>query len=441
MIRTLAREPAALLAIAGLAIFGVITLLTPHATVPLLILTGLGLAIGIAWARPVAAMACWLILVQTTPEMWLSDLIGRHELIIGLLKAAGLLIIGLAALRDGARFDRFNPGFGIAVMFFDGLAHGLWPGLGILASFRSLIGSASPFAAGFLRLTPAMRSTIIRCTIAGPTITVLYGSCLAAIGIRALYGTQLGAIRLAASSSPAFLGGFAMIAIYAGLVEFLRAGRMREWGWIGLNFAILIATGARSPLAMAVLVTLATLLTAPSPYLDAARRLRLLALGGVGFALVLMAGTALHFIRVIDLIHLGDAGDLSNRNLIWPYFESAIGHSPLVGWGVGAGKVIVPLQSPIGRLLGTNAAHDEYLRIAAEGGVFGALLLFALLALWLLRGSAALPAGQRRIIRLVFLAFAVQSLTDNTLIATTSLAFFTWARAVFINPDEGSPTA
>jgi O-antigen ligase len=156
---------------------------------------------------------------------------------------------------------------------------------------------------------------------------------------------------------------------------------------------------------------------------------------------VLLAGPALHFVRVIDLIHLGDAASLSNRNLIWPYFEAALARSPWLGWGVGAGKVIVPLHSPIGRFLGTNAAHDEYLRIACEGGVPGALLLFGLLGLWLFRGSAALPVGQRRLIRLVFLAFAVQSLTDNTLIATTSLTFFTWARAVFINPDEGSAPA
>jgi len=91
--------------------------------------------------------------------------------------------------------------------------------------------------------------------------------------------------------------------------------------------------------------------------------------------------------------------------------------------------VIVQLHFHLGPLPGTNVAHNECLRIAAEGGLPGAVLLFALRALW--RGSIALPPDQRRAIRLVFLAFAVQSVTDNTLIATTSLAFFTSARAVF----------
>ncbi|MGC9268783.1 O-antigen ligase family protein [Acidiphilium sp.] len=439
MIAAVRRDPIALLAVTGLIGFGALAWLMPSLIVPLLVLTGLGLGAAIAYARPVATMAVWLLLVETTPEMWLSDLIGKHELIIALLKTAGLIIVGLAALRDGARIDKFNPSYAFLVMFGDGIAHGLWPGLTLMASLRSLIGSTAPFATGYLRMSDAMRTSIIRCTIIGPSVTVSYGALLAALGARPLYGTQLGAVRLAASSAPAFLGGFAMMAIFAGLIAFLGTGRLREWGWIAVNFAILVATGARSPLAMATLITLATLLATPSGFLGSGRRIGLLALGGALLGVILMAASALHFIRVVDLIHLGDAGSLSNRQLIWPFFEAAAWKSPIVGWGVGAGKVVVPLKSYIGRFLGTNAAHNEYLRITVEGGVIGAVLLFGMMTLWLFRGSAALPVGQRRIIRLVFLAFAVQSFTDNTLIATTSLVFFTWARAVFVNPDERSP--
>lgn len=71
---------------------------------------------------------------------------------------------------------------------------------------------------------------------------------------------------------------------------------------------------------------------------------------------------------------------LSNRNLIWPVYEAAFLRSPWFGWGTGSGKVVVPVGTLLWHLLGTNAAHDEYLRIAVEGGVFGLalLLLFAL---------------------------------------------------------------
>lgn len=424
-----------------LAVAGAGFAVAPEGVVPLLGLAALGIALAGAMAWPGATMAGWLILVGTTPEMWLSDMIGHHETIIALLKLAGLMIIGLAGLRHGFRFDRFNPSLPFVFMLIGGLVHGLWPALSGLSSLRSLIGASSPFAAGFLRPDARMRAIIIRCTIIGPGITVLFGLALFSMGLRALYGMQLGAIRLQASSSPAFLGGFAMIAIYAGLVEFVGRGRLREWVFIAVNFLILVASGARAPLALATFATIAALLLVRTPYLDGRRRIVLIACGGIGLGLVLVAGPMLHFVRVLDLIHLGDAESLSNRNLIWPYFEAAFEHSPWIGWGVGAGKVIVPLHSPIGRFLGTNAAHDEYLRIACDGGVIGAGLLFTFLTLWLFRGSAALPEGQRRLIRLVFFAFAVQSFTDNTLIATTSLTFFTWARAVFINPDEGSSPA
>ncbi|OYV69897.1 MAG: polymerase [Acidiphilium sp. 21-60-14] len=390
----------------------------------------------LAYAKPVWAMVAWLVAVQSSPEMWLSDLIGQHELIIAVLKAAGLAVMALAAWREGARFDRYNPGFAFGAMFVGGIVHGFWPGLTLLASVRSLIGSAAPFGAGFIKLSAPMRRAIIRVTIAGPVLTVLFGAVLDALGVRAMVGFEQGALRLAAASSPAFLGGFAMIGVYAGILAYLR--RKNPWllGWIGLDLLVLVATGARAPLGLAAFVLVATLVAVPSTQLSLQRRMVLLSLLVGSAGLMLLVLPDVRFIRVIDLWRLGEAGDLSNRTLIWPAFERAIAASPWLGWGVGAGKVVVNLHSSLGELLGTNAAHCEYLRIPTEGGFIGAALLVALLVLWVWRGSAKLPRDQRIVIRLVFFAFAVQSVTDNTLIATTSLAFFTWARAVLVFADE-----
>lgn len=390
----------------------------------------------LAYAKPVWAMVAWLVAVQSSPEMWLSDLIGQHELIIAVLKAAGLAVMALAAWREGARFDRYNPGFAFGAMFVGGIVHGFWPGLTLLASVRSLIGSAAPFGAGFIKLSAPMRRAIIRVTIAGPVLTVLFGAVLDALGVRAMVGFEQGALRLAAASSPAFLGGFAMIGVYAGILAYLR--RKNPWllGWIGLDLLVLVGTGARAPLGLAAFVLVATLVAVPSAQLSLQRRMVLLSLLVGSAGLMLLVLPDVRFIRVIDLWRLGEAGDLSNRTLIWPAFERAIAASPWLGWGVGAGKVVVNLHSSLGELLGTNAAHCEYLRIPTEGGFIGAALLVALLVLWVWRGSAKLPRDQRIVIRLVFFAFAVQSVTDNTLIATTSLAFFTWARAVLVFADE-----
>jgi O-antigen ligase len=127
-----------------------------------------------------------------------------------------------------------------------------------------------------------------------------------------------------------------------------------------------------------------------------------------------MFAPALSFLRPIQLAELGDATSLSNRNLVWPYFLSVAAASPVTGWGVGAGKIIIPVTSHLTALIGTNAAHDEYLRIGAEGGALGLALLMTL----------------------IFIAFAIHSATDNTLIATTSSVFFIWVSAVFASAAE-----
>jgi hypothetical protein len=45
------------------------------------------------------------------------------------------------------------------------------------------------------------------------------------------------------------------------------------------------------------------------------------------------------------------------------------------------------------------------------------------------------------VLRLVLLAFAAHSATDNTLIATTSSVLFMWMTAVFASAEEASTAA
>ena len=61
-----------------------------------------------------------------------------------------------------------------------------------------------------------------------------------------------------------------------------------------------------------------------------------LAAAGLVMAVAVLFLGQFHFIRIVDLVQAGQAGNLSNRDLIWPYFEAAIAASPWVGWGGGA---------------------------------------------------------------------------------------------------------
>jgi hypothetical protein len=87
-----------------------------------------------------------------------------------------------------------------------------------------------------------------------------------------MYVLEQGALRFGASGEPPFLAGFALIGIYAGLVEYLSTPRHRVLAALAINLTIILLTGARSPLAIACFNILAMLILQ--------RRLLLLAAAG-----------------------------------------------------------------------------------------------------------------------------------------------------------------
>jgi O-antigen ligase len=122
---------------------------------------------------------------------------------------------------------------------------------------------------------------------------------------------------------------------------------------------------------------------------------------------------------------------LSGRNLLWPSFEAAADQSYWLGWGLGAGNFIISPDSQVAQLLQTWAAHNEYLRIAVEGGQIGRGLLVAAFTLWAIFHTRRLPRAERQIMRLVFIAFAAHAVTDNVLISTPASVLFSFIAAVF----------
>lgn len=151
--------------------------------------------------------------------------------------------------------------------------------------------------------------------------------------------------------------------------------------------------------------------------------------------LAVVAAPMPDFVRLLTLAAQGDWADLSHRTVIWPvYYEAASLRSPLFGWGTEAAKVLVP----VGSCSGICTAPTQP-GIAVDDGVVGVGTLPRLLCLWLRRGTRATPGPERAVTLLVYLAFALHSTTDNTLIATTASLMFAWVSAVFAQPEhEGS---
>ena len=423
---------AVLVAVIGFLVATAIGSLYNIRYLPVAMAFGTLVCVGVLVIRfPVWMSGAWLLLAGTSPEMWLGDLMpGYENTITAVVKMIGLALAGVCMLRYGARLDMLNPAFAFIGIFVIGFAHGLFPTLTAMDSVRSLIGSAAPFAFSFSRMSRRWCHTMITATIWVSPVIVLFGVLLAGAGLRPLFDNVDGTLRLEGSTHPAFLGGFAMTGVYASLVELYRDGRSKHLGAMVINFLILVATGARAPLAYALLVTAASFFMLKSVHFPARRRIPLVLAGMLVLPLGVALATGSSSIRLLTVLS-GEASDLSGRDLIWPFFQRAWDASPLFGWGVGASKMVLDPDSLLAKLLGTTAAHNEYLRIGVEGGYFGLGLLISMLALWAIRHTRDMRATDRFILRGVFICFAAHSLTDNTLISATASVLFAWVSTVF----------
>lgn len=378
-------------------------------------------------AAPGVALAIWLLAIGLTPDMWAAP--GNAMAIVGGLKLAGLVLIAFAGFRFGWLWDGFNPGFAFLAMFGWSALAGLHPNLDWAESARSLAGSGAPFALAFIRLPAATARRLIFVVILIPAASVLTGAALHAAGLHPVFVEGAG-LRLQGAGHPAFLAGFAMAGAYAALLEWGREGRSRHLAWLILNLAILALTGARAPIAICLAVCGLALLLLPTTTLPWSTRLPVLLTGATLAVLAVIAAALFTEIRLFNLL-LSEPANLSGRDTIWPIFAAAWEERPWLGWGVGAAKTLVAVDSPTARLLGTNAAHNEYLRIGVEGGYLGLALLLVLAALWLRSHLRVSGGADRTVLPLVMIGLAVHSFTDNTLIATTSSVLLTWIIASF----------
>jgi O-antigen ligase len=385
----------------------------------------------LAFRHTVACCAAWLLIAGSTPEMAIGDLLGpaAPQAIIAMVKSAQIGLAVTCILRFGPRLDPFNPALAFAAMGAVGFLRGLHPALTPVDSLRSLVGSMAPYAFAFSRLSLPWARAIIVMTRWIPILTVTAGAALAAAGIRPLF-IDLGGARLAGLGHPAFLGGFCLTAIYASLVELFRDGRGREVALMAVNLLLLAATGARAPLAYGMAVCLIVLLFVPAAAFPWRRRLTLLLAGGAALPVLVVLAGELSGLRLFGTLS-SHAADLSGRDILWPMFEDAAAKSPWLGWGVGAGNAVIPVTSDVALLIGTLAAHNEYLRIRVEGGWIGLGLLLACFVGWVWMHTARLRRAERAIMRLVFVAFACHAFTDNLLISTSACVFFAFVVAVF----------
>ena len=221
------------------------------------------------------------------------------------------------------------------------------------------------------------------------------------------------------------------------MIRWLRTASPREAALLAVNLAILLLTGARAPAAYAAAVIGGSLILAPGSAVPRAHRLVLIVEGLAAVPVLLAVGEHYGSLRLFEVLD-GEASNLSGRQLLWPMFEAVAARAPWFGWGLGSGNLVIPRDGMIAILLGTWAAHNEYLRIQVEGGYVGRTLLIVLFALWATTNTRRLPPLERVVMGLIFVTFAAHALTDNVLISTPACVFFAFIASVFAEADEAA---
>jgi O-antigen ligase len=388
---------------------------------------------------PIPFCVVWLLVTGMSLEMAVGDLLGveAYQPTIAVIKGAEIGLALLCVLRFGPRLDMFCPAWAFPVMLAVGLAHGLYPGLTPEDSLRSVIGSVTPFAFCFCRVPRSWAEAIIRTVKWCPIVAVVACLPLDAAGIRPLF-VESGGARLGGLGHPAFLANVCLPAIYACLIQLFRQGRRGDLLLLIVNGLILVLTGARAPLFYAAAVSAVSMLSIRSTVFAARDRFALILSVLALIPVLALAASNLEDVRLFKVL-VNETANLSGRALLWPAFEEAEARSPWFGWGVGAGNDVLPPDSAVALQLRTWAAHNEYLRIGVEGGLFGRTLLVGLFAAWVIVHTRALCQSDRRIIRLAFVAYAGHAATDNVLISTPACVMFAFVAAVFARPEPASP--
>ena len=223
---------------------------------------------------------------------------------------------------------------------------------------RSFIGSTAPFVLGFALAPRRIWTALIIGVALIPPISAAASVVADAVGFYPML-SRFG--RFQGMHSAPFLAGFCVTAIFACTLQYLREFKLRWLALGGVNLAIMLATQARAPF-IAVSLFLILVFVLAGPRILPLKRKVDLVMGGMVPALVLIGPALLYALERFT----GESENFSGRDIIWPYFTAAIEQRPLFGFGLGAGKLIVDPEDPTIKLLGSNAAHNEYLRLAVD---------------------------------------------------------------------------
>ena len=288
---------------------------------------------------------------------------------------------------------------------------------------RSFVGSTAPFVLAFAAAPRPVWSGLCKAVVAVPLISAAAGLLTGVAGVYPAFDNNW---RFQGLHSPPFLAGFCVTAVFAATLEYLRSFRTRWLVLGGVALGVLFATQARAPTGAVTLFLVLVVLLSDRRVFPMKRKVDL-AMGGLLPGLLILGPLA--FYALDRAVGAEGHSRFSGRDVIWPYFLDAIETRPLFGYGLGAGKLIVDPEDPAIRLIRSNAAHNEYLRLAVDAGIVGVTLIFLGIIAWIWAGTRRGPATERLVLRAALVAALLHGAFDNTLIASTAVIQFAWFHA------------
>lgn len=260
---------------------------------------------------------------------------------------------------------------------------------------------------GFYVVTPTQRDSelVLKSIAILPLVLVAYGLLLMAlVGKPMMMRDHTGAVRLGGATIPAFLAAASYAASVASAYLYCNSKKAVYFLLCVAALVVCALSGSRTPTVVAV----ASVGTVFFVRFSGVQRIALIVLGTLALAgFLLTAGDQL-MMRFMS-------SSSSGRELIWGIVESWVARYPNTGIGFGHCGDVIPWY--VSRYTGTEATHNEYLRLALELGYWGAVSFFAA---FLLMCIAALRKFSLEAL-LLFAFFLLFAYTDNVFFLTYAL--------------------
>jgi teichuronic acid biosynthesis protein TuaE len=417
-IRSVVSANLVLLALAlatSVALGAIATRSPPAAVASLVILT----ATLIALTRPVALFALGIVLLAIEPAQifGVGSIAGRAETYKLILYACTIpLLIG-----RGVERRKCAPlvGYGVVILLTELFGTPL-AGLTTGQTAASLATLSLGWLVFAIKWNWQRDQRLLKVLAWMPILSVLFGALLQIAGILPLF-RHTSPPRLEGATIAAWLGTFGVCGVIACIVM----QRRGQWKWavrVGLaNVVIVGGTLTRGAvLALAIIV-------APSLARFIQRQLSTRgAVGVVKLAIALVVAICGGAVLVSGLRERNEDATVliagqgsheiaSGRFRAWQFAYEQAKVNLAFGRGVGAGPIVG--KSP-GSPVGFTAQHNEYVRMLLEVGIVGSAILLTAMATTLVSLIRRAPWEIRADLAAAGFAFAVYSVTENTLSAS-----------------------